>query len=131
MIHDQAMSRSLSRNKRPHQQCNEDDLCCEDALATDDRRQDQRVPFPAEMILLWNHDPSMRHRYRILDASDGGYRIHCALPLLEGTTGMVIRLLACSASATAQPVMVAWCKPIGAGDEHEADSGYEVGLRTF
>lgn len=93
--------------------------------ATTDRRQSDRVPFPAEVILAWNHDSSFPVRYRVIDAGDGGYRIHSCMPLLEGTTGMVIRILPGRGAPLGQPVMVAWCKPT------EEEQGYEVGLRLF
>lgn len=132
MIHDQAMSQSLSGGRQPQHPCDhDDDLQIEGGVADDNRRASDRVPFPAEMILLWNHDASLRHRYRVLDASDGGFRIHSALPMLEGTTGMVIRVLACSIESAAQPVMVAWCRPLAVDDNGAGGTGYEIGLRLF
>ena len=125
MLHDDAMFGSCERDDGDVTDIHHVDAALEATSATDDRRHGDRVPFPAELILLWNHDASLRHRYRILDASDGGYRIRTSLPLLEGTTGMVIRVLSGEMNSVAQPVMVAWCRR-----QHEG-SGYEAGLRMF
>lgn len=90
-----------------------------------DRRDSDRLPFPAEMVLVWNHDLQTPMRYPVSDAGDGGYRIHTSLPVLEGTTGMVLRLLPGRGRPLDQPVMVAWIKPT------ELCAGYDVGLRCF
>ena len=86
------------------------------------------------MVLIWNHDASLTHRYHVIDAGDGGYRILTSLPLQEGTTGMVLRLLPGNSrdDCLAQPVMVAWCRPRdGFETGAEGESGYEAGLRVF
>jgi len=93
--------------------------------ACDDRRVSDRLPFPAEMLLVWNHSLQLPIRYRVIDAGDGGYRIASSLPLMEGTTGMVLRLLPSRGKPMDQPVMVAWVRKSDEGD------GYEVGLRCF
>jgi hypothetical protein len=90
-----------------------------------DRRQSDRIPFPAEMVMVWNHDFDTPMRYRVIDAGDGGYRIHSSLPLQEGMTGMVLRLLPSRGQALDQPVMVAWSRAT------EEKHGFEVGLRCF
>jgi len=90
-----------------------------------DRRASDRLPFPAEMILVWTHDLRTPMRYQVSDAGDGGYRIHSSLPVLEGTTGIVLRLLPGRGQSLDQPVMVAWIKAT------EECSGYDVGLRCF
>lgn len=128
MLHDTVMARALMHGQEAGA-----------GIACDDRRRADRLPFPCEMILLWNHDASLRHRHRVIDASDGGYRICSTLPLLPGTTGMVLRLLPCGGHDKAQPVMVVWCrKAAGDGNDGDAggargegDRGYEVGLRIF
>jgi len=91
----------------------------------DDRRISDRVPFPAELLLVWNHSLQLPMRYQVMDAGDGGYRIATCLPLLEGTTGMVLRLLPSRGKPLDQPVMVAWTR------ERTEGPGYETGLRTF
>ena len=93
-----------------------------DQLSLDDRRHHDRVPFPAEMTLIWHHDVDTMLRYRILDASDGGFRLRSSTPMLTGMTGMVLRLLP-EGRAMDQPVMVAWCRRDG--------GEYEIGLETF
>lgn len=110
MLHDQVMSRFVQGR---------------DEIAVDDRRASDRVPFPSELILAWNNDPATPVRYRVIDAGDGGYRIQSSMPLLEGTTGMVVRLLPGRGAPLGQPVMVAWSRP------SEEMDGYEVGLRFF
>ena len=90
-----------------------------------ERRDSDRLPFPAEMVLVWNHDLQTPMRYRVLDAGDGGYRIRSSLNLLEGTTGMVLRLLPSRGQQLDQPVMVAWTKAA------QGEAGFDVGLRCF
>jgi hypothetical protein len=101
------------------------DLAAPSATSTDDRRVSDRLPFPAEMLLVWNHSLQLPIRYRVIDAGDGGYRIASSLPLMEGTTGMVLRLLPSRGKPMDQPVMVAWVRDAEDGD------GYEIGLRCF
>lgn len=112
MLHDAVMSRFSSL--QPHGQ-------------SIDRRDSDRLPFPAEMVLVWNHDLSTPIRFRVIDAGDGGYRVHSAFPILEGTTGMVLRLLPGRGQPLDQPVMVAWSRQ--APDSN--NNGYELGLRCF
>lgn len=90
-----------------------------------DRRDGDRLPFPGEVVIAWTHDLTRPVRYRIVDAGDGGYRIHSSLPMLEGTTGMVMRILPGRGGAIDQPVMVAWTRPSDDG------AGHEIGLRCF
>jgi hypothetical protein len=90
-----------------------------------ERRDSDRLPFPAEMVLVWNHDLQNALRYRVLDAGDGGYRIRSSLILLEGTTGMVLRLLPSRGQQLDQPVMVVWTRPA------QGEPGFDIGLRCF
>src|SRR6185503_10843872 len=92
--------------------------------AIDDRRESPRVPFPAEVSLVWHHDFALIHRYRMVDASDGGFRIRSSIPVLEGTTGMVLRLLP-KGEKIERSIMVAWCRP------DASEGGYLLGLRCF
>lgn len=89
------------------------------------RRSGDRLPYPAELVLIWNHDPGTRIRYRVIDASDGGCRIHSSLPLIEGMTGMALKLLP-EGAAVNRPVMVVWNGP-----SRDDDDGHEAGLRFF
>ena len=115
MLHDGIMSRTSRRGKPRADRPN---------LA--DRRDSDRVPFPAEMVLVWNHDLQTAMRYRVMDAGDGGYRIRTSAPLVEGMTGMVIRMLPGRGERIDQPVMVVWMHPADG-----ADGEYEAGLRCF
>ena len=92
-----------------------------DLAAGHDLRQAPRVPCPAEITLVWHHSPGTLVRYRVLDVSDGGLRLRSSVPLLEGTTGMVMRLLP-EGTAIEKPVMVVWSKPAKEG-------GYAIGVR--
>src|SRR5262245_15647667 len=91
------------------------------------RRQFDRLPFPAEAVLVWNHelDASRAQRYRIIDAGDGGYRIHCDAPLTVDMTGMILRVLPDRGRSLDQAVQVVWTRPCVGG------SGFEAGLRRL
>ena len=117
MLHDGIMSRT-SRRGKPRT----------DRPALADRRESDRIPFPAEMVLVWNHDLHTPMRYRVMDAGDGGYRIRTSTPPVEGMTGMVIRMLPGPRNGERldQPVMVAWMHPA-----EDADGEYDAGLRCF
>lgn len=121
MLHDSVMSRGRKRGMPQPGSAEADKQCL-------DRRQSDRVPFPAEMVVVWNFDLDTPMRYAVIDAGDGGYRIHSSHPVQEGTTGMVLRLLPGRGQALDQPVMVAWTRPSDAGD---AAAGFDVGLRCF
>lgn len=89
-----------------------------------DRRSGDRVPYPAELVLAWMHDLDMPVRYRIVDVSDGGFRVRTTCPMIVGTTGIVMRLLP-EGTPINKSVMVVW---IGPSNEHgERDAG----LRYF
>lgn len=107
MLHDGVMSRA-KRN----------------GAAVDDRRAGDRVPYPAELVLVWMHDLGTPVRCRVVDAGDGGFRIRTKLPLIHGTTGMAMRLLP-EGHPIDRPVMVVWVGPSDDAGEHE------VGLRYF
>ena len=94
-----------------------------ETCAETDRRHHDRVPFPSEMTLVWNHDLETTLRYGVSDAGDGGYRLRSSTPMLEGMTGIALRLLP-EGTRLDVPVMVAWCRK---DDEGE----YVVGLRVF
>src|SRR5882672_4996580 len=94
MLHDDIMSKTTAAR----------------STSVDDRRGSDRVPFPAEVSLVWHCSFNAIHRYRMLDASNGGFRIRSAVPILEGTTGMVLRLLP-KGEKIEKSVIVAWCRP--------------------
>lgn len=89
---------------------------------TEERRISTRVEYRAELIMQWHHDPHTKVRYRVIDFSEGGFRLHSSLPMLEGMTGVVLRLLP-ECRTLSKPVMVAWSRP------PEAGPGFELGLR--
>lgn len=95
--------------------------------AGNDRRYADRIPFPCDIVLQWHHDFATPVRYRVIDVSDGGMRIASNLPLVEGMTGMAMRILP-EGRAIDRSVMVAWCK---SGRKGEADEPCEVGLCFF
>lgn len=92
-----------------------------DLVAGHDLRRTPRVPCPAEITLVWHHNPATVVRYRVLDVSDGGLRLRSAVPLHEGTTGMVMRMLP-EGTPIEKPVMVVWSKP-------ETDGSHVIGVR--
>lgn len=89
MLHDGAMTRSNL-----------------DAEALN-RRSSERVLNTSELVVLWHHDPEMPVRYRVLDISEGGYRISSSLPMLQGMTGVALRLLP-QGKPVNKVVMVVW-----------------------
>lgn len=89
---------------------------------TADRRATERAPYRGELVVIWHHHPSSSARYRVVDWSNGGFRISCAMPMIDGMTGLAMRLLP-EGKRIEKPVMVAWSKP------DEAAEGYQVGLR--
>jgi hypothetical protein len=58
-----------------------------------DRRQHDRLPCPVEIVLAWHHEPETPIRYHLQDAGDGGLRISSRHPLMQGMTGIALRLL--------------------------------------
>lgn len=94
------------------------------ATSVEDRRKGDRVPYPAELVLAWMHDLDTPVRYRIVDVSDGGFRIRTTAPVIEGTTGMAMRLLP-EGTPINKSVMVVWVSPPGENGERDA------GLRYF
>ncbi len=106
MLHDAVFSRSLG---------------APDGL---ERRKLPRTPFPAELILIWHHDPQMPMRYRVIDAHDNGVRIRTTVPMVEGMVGRAVKMIP-QARSVDRSVMVVWVGPRDASGEHEA------GLRYF
>ena len=91
---------------------------------TANRRKSGRVPFPAELVIAWIHDPDVQLRLAVIDASDGGYRIRSAMPMLEGTIGVATRLLP-EGQPLNQTITVVWSQP------SEDGVGHQVGLRIM
>lgn len=89
-----------------------------------DRRRSDRVPFPAELVLAWMHDLGTPLRFPVVDAGDGGFRIRTATPVIEGMTGLAVKLLP-SGDLLDRAVMVAWVGP------PEQNGERQVGLRYF
>ncbi len=89
-----------------------------------ERRTSDRVPYPAELVIVWNHDLESAVRYPVLDASDRGFRIRSSMPLSAGTTGIALRLLP-EGHPLDRSLVVIWTRPCPTGD------GHEVGLRLF
>ncbi len=61
--------------------------------ANAERRAGDRNEFPAEVVLLWHHQPWTTIRYQLVDMSDGGLRIRANLPFVEGSSATIVRLL--------------------------------------
>jgi hypothetical protein len=94
------------------------------AMSAGERRASERVPCPAELIVLWHHDLTSPVRYELADASDGGFRVRTSLPMQYGMTGMALKLLPDGRDVN-DAVMVVWCR------ETRQPGVFEVGLRCF
>jgi hypothetical protein len=92
--------------------------------AATERRQHLRVPFPAEVLILWHHAPERARRHRLCNASDGGMAILAVSELPRGTTGTAIRLVP-EGTELERSVAVAWSGDAGAAGLRT------VGLRFF
>lgn len=94
----------------------------EDALVgAEDRRRTPRLPCPGEITLAWLHDPATPIRLTLINVSDGGLRVRSSLPVLDGTTGVAMRLLP-EGRPIDRAVSVSWCRADEAG-------GWQIGLR--
>lgn len=93
-----------------------------DAAIAVDRRASDRVPFPGEVVVVWTDECSLSKaaRYRVIDAGDGGFRIHSDLTLNVNATGMVLRILPDAGQSRAIPVQVAWVRIVNEGGACEA-----------
>jgi hypothetical protein len=89
-----------------------------------ERRRGDRLPYPAEIVLVWHHDLDHPGRYQVLNAGDGGFRISTMAPMTEGMTGMAMMLLPEGKSIN-RSVMVAWTRPTETGE------GFVAGVRYF
>jgi len=89
-----------------------------------ERRELPRTPFPAELVLVWLHDPQMPMRYQVIDAHENGVRIRTTVPMIEGMVGRALKMIPKERSID-RSVMVVWVGPRDASGRHEA------GLRYF
>ena len=92
-------------------------------VEVEERRASPRVPFPAELVIAWFCAMKSPIRYRVLDASEGGFRILSNLPLFEGMTGVAVKLLP-DGKPLDRTVMVAWIRT-------HPDGQHEAGLRLL
>jgi hypothetical protein len=86
-----------------------------------ERRALERSSAGGEVLLAWNHDLSARVRLGVIDLTEDGMRVRASLPILDGMTGIVIRLLPSGADLH-RVFRVKWVR------EHE-QGGFEAGLR--
>ncbi len=86
-----------------------------------ERRRSQRDAFPAELVVKWHHEPEMPIRYEVIDSSEGGFRIRSSMPMLEGMTGIALKLLP-EGTRVNRTVMIIWVGPCATG------GGSEFGL---
>lgn len=92
-----------------------------------DRRGSERKPFDSEVLIRWHgHGPGLM-RFRLVDASEGGYRLRLNTPLLEGMTGVALKVLP-EGDPVHRTVAVAWVRPVGDYDEADEHHEYEAGL---
>jgi len=86
-----------------------------------ERRALERSSASGEVLLAWNHDLTARVRLGVIDLTEDGMRVRASLPILDGMTGIVIRLLPSGADLH-RVFRVKWVR------EHE-QGGFEAGLR--
>ncbi len=87
-----------------------------------ERRETDRAPSQAEVIVVWHHDQGIPVRYAVVDIGDGGMRILSSTPLLKGMSGTAVKLLP-KGEPINRSFIVAWSRP-------PAVSGaFEVGLQ--
>lgn len=84
------------------------------------RTNNGRAPMSGEVLIAWSHAKDSPLRYRLLDISEGGMRIHSLLPLHEGMTGIALSLLP-SATSLNRDFQIMWCRRSG--------TAYEAGIR--
>lgn len=86
-----------------------------------ERRHSQRVAFPAELVVRWHHEQELSIRYEVIDSSEGGFRIRSSMPMLEGMTGIALKLLP-EGTPVNRTVMIVWIGP------STSDGSSEFGL---
>ena len=91
---------------------------------TDERRGSDRTDVQAEVVVARHFQPNQTVRYRSLDLSGTGMRIHSTTPLLEGMTGVLVSVLP-EGRRLDRACMVVWSRHAATGQGHEA------GLRFF
>lgn len=72
-----------------------------------ERRRSQREVFPAELVVKWHHEQEILIRYEVIDSSEGGFRIRSSMPMLEGMTGIALKLLP-EGTRVNRTVMIVW-----------------------
>lgn len=93
----------------------------------DERRKSPRLEAVGELILEWTTGPGGTHRYRLLDRSEDGFKVHASVPMPTGTAGTIRLVLGAAADDSLppdDPVMVAWMEP-------DATGGFTMGLRRL
>jgi PilZ domain len=93
-----------------------------------ERRREVRLPFPAELLVAWFNDMRTQVRYRVIDASERGFRLRTSIPLLEGMTGVALKMLP-EGQQIDKTVSVAWIRAVAATAEMPAH--HEAGLRVI
>ena len=89
-----------------------------------ERRDGDRRPFAAELVVTWDAHPEQTLRYPIENVSEGGYMLRSTLPVLEGELGMAIRTIPTDEGGDLQrKIMVVWSQP---GKPFE---GYHIGVQ--
>ncbi len=89
-----------------------------------ERRSGPRVPYPSELVIAWHCSLPDSTRYAIVDVSNGGFRIRTSVPLVQGMTGMVSRILP-EGHEVGAAVKVVWCRPA------DNSCGYDAGLQRL
>jgi hypothetical protein len=113
MLHDGMLDPGLGRSEQ----------------AARDSRREARVPFPAELLVRWFSDLKTQVRYRIIDASEHGFRLRTSLPLPEGMTGIAVKLLP-DGRMLEKTIVVVWSREAMV-DEQDGARAYEAGLKVL
>lgn len=94
--------------------------------ANAERRAGDRNKFPAEVVVLWHHQPWTTIRYQLVDMSDGGLRLRANLPFVEGSSATFVRLLP-EGTKIGRSGMVVWSR----FTPSDGRPAFEAGFRFF
>ncbi len=94
--------------------------------ANAERRGAARDEFPAEVVVLWHHQPWASIRYQMVDLSEGGLRLRSNLPFVEGSSATFVRILP-EGTRLGRSGMVAWSRRV----PYDGRPVFEAGFRFF
>ncbi len=89
-----------------------------------ERRGGDRNEFPAEVVVLWHHQPWTTIRYQLVDMSDGGLRLRSNLPFVEGSSATFVRLLP-EGTRLGRSGMVVWSRHMPLDGRPAFEAGFQ------